>query len=253
MTSQSGAVTREYQVKVNVHTVKPDTLAWKELQSISLPSSFTKVKSQFAARKGDTFYCLTSSASSQYCMATTTDPNESAWTTSTISFPFTPVVTSLRATDKALYILSSDNSLYTSTDGSSWTDTGKDLTYLYGPYGDQILGTDGTSIISYPAGNTYAMPAGFPVSGTSLPALYSSEMSLSQQIILLGGVCPDGSLSREAWGFDGNSWVRLSSATNLPEGLQAPTLVAYDLFNVPSSTWFPRAISRSRGFWRQKS
>ncbi len=239
VTSQSGAVTRDYEVKVNVHKVKPDTLAWKQLQGFSLPSSISSVKSQFAARKGDTFYCLSASPSGQYCMVATTDPNESEWQVSTVSFPFTPVVTSLRATGNALFILASDNSLYTSADGSSWTDTGVDMTYLYGPYADRIIGTDGSSIIEYPSGKTLPMPSGFPVKDTSLPAVYGSDMALAQQIVLLGGVTADGNLSRDAWGYDGSDWARLSFNSNLNEGLQGPTLVAYDLFDLPSSTWSP--------------
>lgn len=237
--SESGTVSRDYEVKVNVHQVKPDTLAWERLESAPLPSSFSDVKAQYTARKGDTFYCLTSSASGKYCMATTPDPNSADWQTAEVSFTFTPDVTSLRATADALYILSSDNHLYTSADGSSWTDTGKEMTYLYGAYTDQIVGTDGATILLYPSGQACSMPTGFPVRGTSLPATFTSPMAISEQIVILGGIKADGSFSREAWGFDGTNAVRLSMFKNLPYGVESPVLVAYDLFEVPSSTWSP--------------
>ncbi len=237
--SEGGTVSRDYEVKVNVHQVKPDTLAWERLESITLPSTFTSVKAQYTARKGDAFYCLTSSAEGKYCIATTADPNSADWQTTEVALPFTPDVTSLRATGDALYILSTDNHLYTSTDGTSWTDTGKEMTYLYGAYTDQILGTDGATLLLYPSGRACSMPQGFPVKGTSLPAAYTSQMALSEQIVVLGGVGADGGLSREAWGFDGTNAVRLSMVTNLPYGLESPVLVAYDLFEVPSTTWSP--------------
>lgn len=36
VTSQSGTVTKAYSVKVNVHTTKPDTLAWNKLESATI-------------------------------------------------------------------------------------------------------------------------------------------------------------------------------------------------------------------------
>lgn len=239
ITSESGAITREYEVKVNVHQVKPDTLAWKSLESIPLPSSFSSVKAQYAARKGDTFYCLTASASGKYCLASTVDPDAARWTTQEVSFPFTPDVTSLRATPTDLYVLSTDNHLYKSADGLQWTAAGVAMSYIYGAFGDQIVGTDGSSVISYPSGKVSPMPEGFPVRGTSLPASYSSSMALSEQIVIVGGVRADGSLSSDTWGFDGNMWARLSVGSRLADGVESPVLVAYDLFEVPSSTWSP--------------
>lgn len=240
VTSQSGTVTRDYMVEVNVHKVKADSLAWQSLESIALPSSFNTVKAQYAAKKGETFYCLTASATGEYCMSTTTDPYSGTWDVNPANFPFAPEVTSLRASSESLYILSSDNHLYSSADGSTWSDTGVAMSYIYGSYLDQVVGTDGSNIVAYPSGKTFVMPAGFPVKGTSLPASYETSMGISEQIVILGGVCADGSLSRSAWGFDGNTWACISRASySLPEGLESPTLVAYDLFKVSLSTWTP--------------
>ena len=239
ITSESGSVSRTYEVKVNVHTIKPDTLAWNSLKSISLPSTLTDINAQYAARKGDTFYCLTSSSTEHYCLAATTDPDAADWNAQEISLGFTPDVTSLRATGTHLYILSASGRLYDSADGIVWSDTGVDMSYIYGPYNDQILGSDGSSIVSYPSGHKTPMPEGFPVRGTSLPASYTSSMATSDQIVIIGGVCADGTLSPNAWGYDGNQWACLSMSNPLPEGVESPVLVAYDLFDVPLSTWSP--------------
>ncbi len=239
ITSENGAVERTYSVSVNVHKVKADTLAWSMLQSAQLPSTIAVPAAQFTAKMGDSFYTVTSSADGRYCLSTTSDPDAGAWTTTEFTPGFTPVVTSLRSAGASLYMLGDDHQLYASADGLTWTSTGASMTYLYGAYGDEILGYRGGSVAAYPSGKEYAVPQTFPARGTSLPAEFAPAMALSSQIVILGGVAADGTRCRDAWGFDGNSWARMSVTSNLPAGTESPVLVAYDLFDVPSSTWSP--------------
>ena len=241
--SQSGLASKTYEIKVNVHQIKADSLAWYKIESAPLPSSFGSVKSQSAARCGKYFYCLTTDGSS-YCLAVTDNPGDPQWQTKSVTFPFVPNIESLRATDDILYILSSDGELYSSSDFISWTNTGEVWSYIYGAYNEQIIGSklydSGYSIVFYPSGTQLKMPDGFPVEGSSLPACYNSTMSSSSLLVMLGGRSSDGSLVNGVWAFDGSTWANI---TNLPidEPLEHMTMVPYSLVRVPVSTWAPES------------
>lgn len=239
VTSQNGVAERTYSVSVNVHQMKADTLAWQMLQSAELPTTIGSPSAQRTARMDGTFYTVTAGDAGRYCLSVTADPDAGVWQSREFTPGFTPDVASLRAAGRSLYMLSDDHKLYASPDGLAWTDTGERMTYLYGAYGAELLGYRGGAVAAYPSGREYDVPEGFPARGASLPAEFSSPMGLSPQIALLGGEAADGTLCRDAWGFDGASWARLSVTSRLPQGLMSPALVAYDLFSVPSSTWIP--------------
>ena len=239
VTSQNGVAERNYTVRVNVHKVKADTLAWNMLQSAQLPTTIGKPAAQYTALMDGTFYTVTAGDGGQYCLSTTSAPDDGEWTATPFTPGFTPDVTSLRAAGKSLYMLSTDHKLYASADGLTWTATGQSMTYLYGAYGDELMGYCGGAVVAYPSGREFSVPESFPASATSLPAEFTAPMSLSKQIVVLGGLTVDGTPCRDAWGFDGRSWARLSVTSNLAAGVESPVLVAYDLFDVPSTTWSP--------------
>lgn len=239
--SQSGLVTKEYKIHVNVHKVKVDSLAWYSLQQAPLPASFTQLESQCTAMLGEKLFCLSSDGVS-YSLSVTSDPLDPNWDTVNVDMSFAANVESFRATADALYILSKEGDLYSSTDGSDWIQTGARWVNIYGNYDDQIIGAlrngDHYEIASYPSGKTWIMPSGFPLTGTSLTACYSSDMAYSPQMVMLGGRTADGGLCSGSWSFDGNTWADVSSK-RLPHGLEYVTLVPYSLVEVPSTTWSP--------------
>lgn len=241
--SQSGLATKTYEIRVNVHQVKADSLAWYKLESAPLPTSFGSITSQCATRCGNTFYCLTSDGTS-FCLATTVNPSDSQWQTSTVTFPFTPNVESLRASDSNLFILSADGDLYTSTDFSSWTATGENWHYIYGAYGNQIIGSklDNSQykVTFYPSGVQQSIPAGFPIEGTTLPASYTTTMGAAAQLVMLGGRNANGELVKGAWSYDGSNWANITSQP-IEQALEHMTMVPYSLINVPISTWAPES------------
>ncbi len=241
--SQSGLASKTYEIRVNVHQVKADSLAWYRVEKAAFPTTFGKIESQSAVRCGKKFYCLTSDGES-FCLATTENPNIPDWQTSTPTFPFAPDVESLRATDTALYMLSTSGELYSSTDFTTWAPTGEVWKYIYGAYKDQIFGSksdiSGLSIAFYPSGMHMAMPAGFPVEGTSQPACYSLPMATSTQLVMLGGRTSDGSLVEGAWSYDGTVWVNVTTRP-IDKALEGMAVVPYSLVEVPNTTWAPQS------------
>lgn len=239
--SQSGLVTKEYKINVNVHKVKADSLAWYSMQHAPLPSSFSKLEAQCTAKLGEKFFCLTTDGLS-YTMSITTNPLDPEWDSEIIEFPFSPKVESLRSSTDALYILSSDNTLYSSTDGKNWASTGEIWINIYGAYYEQIIGaqatSDGYNIVEYPSGERWNMPVGFPLTGTSQTACYATDMAYSPQLVMIGGRTADGSLTSGSWSFDGSTWADVS-VVQLPVGLEYVSMVPYYLVDVPSTTWSP--------------
>lgn len=241
--SQSGLATKIYEIRVNIHQVKADSLAWYRIERAPLPSDFGTTTSQSAVRCGNNFYCLTTDGTS-YCLAITDNPNDPNWHTGIVTFPFAPNVESLRATDSNLYILSVDGALYTSSDFTTWEATGEVWKYIYGAYNDQIFGSksdiSGLSIAFYPSGTQQTMPKGFPVEGTSQPACYNTPMGSSTQLVMLGGRTSDGSLVKGAWSFDGTNWANVTK-TPIERALEHMTMVPYDLVELPNTTWAPQS------------
>lgn len=246
--SANGAVDRSYTVRVNVHKMKPDSLAWSQDAVRSLPTDFAAPTAQRTVRANDTFYTLTTDGSAYTIASHSGDlaglngavMNFADWTKSTVDFPFTPQVETFAATPAALYILADDGALWTSADGGrNWTATPEKWHAIYGAYGDELLGSandaNNWTIRSYPQQRSWNLPAGMPVEATSVPVSYDFAMSDDAQMVLLGGRCANGALSADCWGFDGNSWVKIST-TGLPEGLEGVAVAQYFTFKT-SSGW----------------
>lgn len=243
VTSQSGTVSRAYTVKVNVHATKPDTLAWNKLESALMPTNLGRVDVQRTVQYQDVCYSLSRGGNNSYCLAITDNPADVQWEVSSISLPFHANVESLHATDDAMWMLSTDGKLYKTTDFASWTATGQTWNNIYGAYGSDIVGcaTDAAGayqIVMYPSMKTWQMPAGFPVSGTSDACTYKTPMGQYHQLMMVGGRDAQGNYLNASWSFDGTRWANITRAA-LPKALERVSMVAYDLFYVPSSTWRP--------------
>lgn len=241
--SESGTVSRTYKIKVNVHTVKPDTLMWNSIDMAELPTALSAPTAQRAVKFGDRYYCLTTDGSA-YSLASTSDPSAPTWDVKTITLPFVADVNSLTASADKLYMLSADGVLFEGTDFASWVSTRQIWKAITGIYEDQVIGTlqsgGAWKIASYPGLKTWNAPSDFPVTGASQMLSYDMPIAESPQTVLVGGRTPAGSLSKATWSFDGNSWAKVSRSNHeLPVGLENMCLVAYDLFKVPSSTWSP--------------
>jgi len=242
--SLDGSATRKYDLRVNVHTVKPDSLSWDELAKRTLPSMFTAPEAQKTVMYDGKMLCLTAE-SGRYCVVTTsnpgTDPATDDWITTEIHPQFTPDVNSLAATDDALYILATDGTLYRSTDAcGTWTEcSGAKWHSIIGGYGTALLGVtiiDGKyCTTNYPQGISYEAPAGFPVSGSSEPVVFNSKWNLTPQVMIIGGRTATGAPTGDVWGYDGFRWAKLSN-TPCP-ARTGMTLVPYFIFRTNTNNW----------------
>lgn len=241
LVSSDGKAERTYTISVNVHKMKPDSLYWNELARQPLPTGITQPTQQRTVRSGNTAYCLTSGGG-RICMASTENPADGNWDIKDIDPAFTPDVSTLAATDDAIFILDNTGALYTSADGgTTWTATGSNWHSITGGYGNILLGIasngDGTySHVTYPASTQKAADKDFPISGASTPLTFESKWSQSPQAYILGGEKADGTLSADTWAYDGTVWAKVSNVP-LPKALRDVTMFPYFSFITNASNW----------------
>ena len=243
ITSYDKVLTREYTVKVNVHTVKPDSMAWSRAANRSLPSIFNVPNSQSTARTDKGFYCLTS-YQGNYCMAFAEDPNQKDWHKETATIPSGAHAESFIGSEDKLYILADDGindgkfAVYESTDSKTWTKLPYRVYSLIGAYGKRLLGTipvgEKWFICDLSDGSTTEMPSGMPVEGYSRPVSLSFPLSAQKLMMVIGGRCADGSFSSDVWAYDGSTWAKTSN-TPLPKGFRDMCLVPFFTFNVSTT------------------
>lgn len=236
--SLDGQTERNYSIKVNVHKQISDSLEWSRPEQRSVPSPFDIVTQQATAMMGQT-YCVITRYGQQYGLATATDP-EGPWNTQTIHLPFQPVLNSLRGTINALYMLDAQNNVYTSTDGTTWTSTGQKMNNLIAGYQNRLIGTvqngGNWKIVTYPGNQVTDAPSGFPVTGTSQGVTYVYEMSITPQLVIVGGRTPEGHLTDNTWAYDGTTWANITK-TPMPRRLENMTLTPYFTTKADTATW----------------
>lgn len=230
-----------YTIKVNVHTVEPDSLYWSRMARRDLPglSSFPQV--QKTVQMGEVAYCLVKETSG-YVLSSTADPASNIWEKASVSFAFVPNVETFTAAETVFYILDENNALYQSANGLDWTATGETLYSISGTYGDRVLGVayeEGVYLhTEYPMSDgfsKYEVAEDFPVAGVSPMVTLSSKWAVSEQHLIVGGVTASGVYTGNVWGYDGENWGLISRVGIVPA--KGVTMVAYpySYFNV--SAW----------------
>lgn len=235
--SYDGMVTRDYTVKVNVHTAKTDSLVWNQAAKRTLPSTIESPLESRTVRTAKAFYCLTTDEADT-CMATTDDAFVGDWQMYKVSLPAGSRIETLSAHGDNIYIIA-DKILMESADGGrTWSSTGLKWTNIYGSVGSALLGNvnDGGTwrYTSYPAGGCdgVAMPASMPVSGTSQLVPFTFPMSGEMQAIMVGGEKADGSLTGAVWAYDGRNWDMLNG--NYAQPAKGISLVPFYVYKVSS-------------------
>lgn len=233
-----GVASSTYTIKINVHNMVPDTLVWTRLERSNLPSNLGGVNQQKTTEGMSEFWCLTRYGS-EYCIAHTDNPS-GAWQYIKPNFGISPNVESFTGTDDALYVLNENGSAYKSTDGVNWSLLQKRFDWLYGNYGNQLIGSVKTNgkwyIMSYPSETQFEAPANFPVRESSQSVTHLFEMASTPQLILVGGEKADGTLTNTAWGYDGTSWAQISK-TPIPYNIKNMSLAPYFSVRTSTTTW----------------
>lgn len=235
VTSYDGLNSLEYRLKVNVHQLDPDSIGWEKLEVAQIPSRLDTPADSKCVVQGGVPVSLVKEADGSFTLSKATDIFSNEWTSSEISLPFTPVMESLTASDSSFYILSDDDTLYSSPDGSSWTALASGWKSIIGIYGDDtVLGikeidsewhhasfSDGTENVQG------LIPGDFPVSGRSPFVLIENKWAEEPTGFFVGGVLRNGTLSNATWGYDGESWATLSATT---PPMENPSLVHYTMY-----------------------
>ena len=215
VTSYDGLNSLEYRLKVNVHQLDPDSIGWEKLEVAQIPSRLDTPVDSKCVVQGGVPVSLVKEADGSFTLSKATDIFSNEWTSSEISLPFTPVMESLTASDSYFYILSDDDTLYSSPDGSSWTALTSGWKSIIGIYGDDtVLGikeidsewhhasfSDGTENVQG------LIPGDFPVSGRSPFVLIENKWAEEPTGFFVGGVLRNGTLSNTTWGYDGASCI----------------------------------------------
>lgn len=235
VTSVDNSCVKDYEVKVLVHKVTPDTLIWDESWRRDLPGYRHSAIGHKAVKQGDTYRIMNYNSAQECYLFTASAPNQPTWDKQWVNLPFIPQIPSLTATDAALYMLDTDGVLYTSADGLSWNGCGVTWYSMLGAYNDCVLGIvrgdDGYYYDQYPRSEDFVatrVDDSFPVSHSSDMIVTNNTWTVSQQAMIVGGLDSQGRAVSDVWGFDGSKWGKINNvhSTVLP-ALTDATLFAY--------------------------
>ena len=234
VTSADKSQVKDYEVKVLVHKVNPDSLVFPMSWRRDLPGYESDLKGHKAVLQGDVYRIMTYDGS-QCKMLTASAPNQGFWDIRTVNVPFVPQVQTLVASPMALYMLDADGVLYTSPDGYEWTSCGVTWHSLLGVYGDRVLGVasgdDGYYHDEYPHTEGFLsteVEDGFPVAHASDMIETNNSWTVAHQALIMGGVDSEGNPLSNVWGYDGSQWGKINNSHSavLP-ALTDATLFAY--------------------------
>lgn len=219
LTLARGSYQRTYDIKVNVHRQKADSLRWDEAALTTLPSRLgAPLEQKTVALENGKTLSLIREKDNSYTLATSNDLFRNVWVKTVTTFPFTPRIESLTASGSDIYILDDNGTLYKGDLTGNWTSTGETWSQIIGSYVGSIVGIadtgSGTYFTQYPLGdlNVVSIPEDFPTSGYSNFVTLQNKWTLSPVAFFVGGREADGSLSPATWAFDGAEWIRLSDA-----------------------------------------
>lgn len=238
--SSDGQNARDYEISVNVASEVADSLYWDELQGGAL-KGVASMRRAKTVKSGDKALTLSVSSTGKAAISTfipnavtgggnwepsLTEPRFSKSGTTVDAASMLNIESFTATANGDLYVADENGDLYVSADGGanfSMADNGwKSIT---APYVNAILGVKenagALTLASYPSSawamSGQAVPSGFPVTGTSGAAEFSTKWAANPQIVVAGGKTAAGTLTGSAWAFDGKRWAqvgdRLPAAT----------------------------------------
>ena len=230
LTAEDGKTTVDYNIKVNVHKMEPDSIYWASLRSTALPTSSATPTAQKTVYYDNKVYSLIEENNGTLSLAVSSDLFGAKWDKSQINASKPLEINSFTASDNKFYILSEDGELLESSDALTWTSTGAVWSRILGAYGDKLLGLriaeDGLVHTSWPEGSfsETALESDFPIYDSSNMGIISTRWAKNPIALIYGGVTSQGDFSSQTWGFDGSHWVKLSGSKmpELSQGILIP-------------------------------
>lgn len=214
LATANNAISKTYDIKVNVHKENPDTLYWDKVDTQSLPSRMARPKAQKSVVLNGGVYCMIEENDGSFTGAMSSDIFKAEWTKTALEGSLNPRLETLSTGgDGKLYVVDGER-LMQSADGKEWTAVATGWERIIGPYDGTLLGAAGNTMLCYPEGavGSMALPAGFPVSGYASPIEFTTRWSQSPTIVVFGGLTDNGELSGASWAFDGSRWSNIANS-----------------------------------------
>ena len=184
VTSSDKSQVKDYEVKVLVHKVNPDSLVIPQSWRRDLPGYQSGLKGYKAVKMGDQ-YCIMAYDGTTCELMIADSPNQGTWSSQLVDLPFVPQVESLVATTGSFYMLDDDGVLYASENGIEWTSCGVVWHSLLGAYEDRVLGVLGDDDGYYH--DEYPRPADFTATEVEegFPIAHASDMAREPRLLVL--------------------------------------------------------------------
>ena len=240
VTSADGLNEKDYMIQVNVHEQEPDTIVWPANARRNLPGATDENYAVSTTSYEDGYWSLIHNKNGFFLSSAETPAGP--WDVKSVAWGFEPDAKSLTATEDALYVLDTEGDLYRSTDGNKWTATEERWSVILGAYGDRLLGiTDEPyKYVEYPQRSNFTykdIDERFPIKGMSQLIAIEPTWAVAPQVMMVGGVLADGTLSNTTWGYDGENWAPLSNTNiSILPALEGPTLFAYYNYTTDNNT-----------------
>lgn len=214
-TAPDGKTTKKYDFQLNVHDKDPYILSWEKISDGYYITP--NITDQTTVSYNNRF--ITYFIANEAMGAVSSSSNDGAnWTTANISgLPPNVLLSSLNASEDALYILDETNRVFNSTDGFTWSMTDTDFPIIAN-YGILPSDNNGKSLVIIDDNNTYKFAqtddfsdfsfmeiesntniSEFPVRDFSSISINSSTSHAIKYIIIAGGLKADNTANNNIW------------------------------------------------------
>jgi len=257
LVSADGQHERDYEIRLNVANEVADSLYWDKLQSGQL-RGINSMRWSKTVRIGDIALMLSRSSDGKAGISTFIPAEQAGggnWSpeitypkftkdgTEVDAAPFLNVETFTATENSDLYVADYNGTLYRSTDaGNNFIMVDNGWESITAPYLNAILGVKenagSRTLAAYPAStwakSGQAIPAGFPISGASGAAVFSTKWADTPQIVIAGGKTASNEFTGAAWAFDGKKWAQIGSGLPAASGY---SMAKYIVAETDTATW----------------